>query len=82
MARKSVNPETIIDPVDALPPVTISGGVSAVLSEAVEFHRWSARMSRADVVKEAIGEWASGRDLINGARERLTEQLAAETDAT
>lgn len=67
-----------VEPVDALPTVTISGAVSAVLSEAVEGHRWSARMSRADVVKEALTEWAQSRDLIDAARERLAEQIASD----
>jgi hypothetical protein len=60
-----------VDPVDALPPTTISGSVPAVLSEAVEHHRWAHRMSRADVLKEALHEWAVARDLLDGARERL-----------
>ena len=53
MATK--NPQTekpaeTVDPVDALPNVTISGSVSAVLSEAVEDFKWSNRLSRADVL--------------------------------
>ncbi len=74
MARKAATQTT--DPVDALPNVTFSGSVSAVLSEAVEGHRWAVRMSRADVLKEALHEWADARGLIEGARERLTASLA------
>lgn len=69
------------DPVDALPAVTLSGAVPAVLSEAVEGHRWQNRMSRADVVKEALTEWAEKRDLIDGARERLAKQAQESTDS-
>lgn len=80
MGRTATKPETdatTVDAVDKLPTVTISGAVSAVLSEAVEGHRWAARMSRADVVKEALTEWAEKRDLLDGARERLTEKADA-----
>jgi hypothetical protein len=62
------------DPVDALPAVTISGSVPAVVSEAVEHHRWSNRMSRADVLKEALHEWATARGLLDDARERLAKE--------
>jgi len=49
MARKTVEPAAAVDPVDALPTVTISGAVPALVSEAVEGYRWQNRMSRADV---------------------------------
>jgi hypothetical protein len=65
---------TTADPVDALPAVTISGSVPAVVSEAVEHHRWSNRMSRADVLKEALHEWATARGLLDDARERLAKE--------
>ena len=74
MARKAVEPAVTIDPVDALPAVTISGAVPAVVSEAVESYRWANRMSRADVVKEALGEWCEARDLLEAARAALAEQ--------
>jgi hypothetical protein len=66
------------DPVDALPAVTISGSVPAVVSEAVEHHRWSNRMSRADVLKEALHEWATARGLLDDARERLASKGIAD----
>jgi hypothetical protein len=62
------------NPVDALPAVTISGSVPAVVSEAVEHHRWSNRMSRADVLKEALHEWATARGLLDDARDRLEKE--------
>lgn len=74
MARKTAIKTA--DPVDALPAVTISGGVPALVSEAVECYRWSNRMSRADVVKQALTEWCDTRKLLADARARLTEQLA------
>lgn len=76
MARKTATQTT--DPVDALPGVTFSGSISAVLSEAVEGYRWEQRMTRADVLKEAIGEWANARELIEGARERLAASIEDE----
>ena len=76
MARKTVAPTT--DPVDALPGVTLSSAIPAVLSEAVEDYRWQRRMTRADVMKEALTEWAQSRDLLDGARERLSARLADE----
>jgi hypothetical protein len=66
--------DTTADPVDALPAVTISGSVPAVVSEAVEHHRWSNRMSRADVLKEALHEWATARGLLDDARDRLAKE--------
>ena len=80
MARKVAETPVTIDPVDALPAVTISGGVSAVISEAVESYRWANRMSRADVVKEALTEWFDARDLLETAHAALTEQLAESVD--
>ena len=74
MARKTVEPAAV-DPVDALPTVTISGAVPALVSEAVEGYRWQNRMSRADVVKEALTEWCTTRELLDDARARLTETL-------
>lgn len=76
MARKPAASAATIDPVDALPTVTISGAVPALVSEAVEGYRWSHRMSRADVVKEALTEWANARELLDYARARLAETLA------
>lgn len=76
MARKTAVTAVEIDPVDALPTVTISGAVPALVSEAVEGYRWSNRMSRADVVKEALTEWSDTRGLLEDARARLTETLA------
>jgi Arc/MetJ-type ribon-helix-helix transcriptional regulator len=77
--RKSTAPVSAVvepvDPVDELPQVTISGAVPALVSEAVEGFRWANRMSRADVVKEALGEWAQARELLDDARARLTEQI-------
>ena len=81
MARK-VEPPATIDPVDALPAVTISGAVSAVISEAVESYRWAHRMSRADVVKEALTEWCKTRDLLETARTALVDQLNASVEIT
>lgn len=75
MARKTVASAVAVDPVDALPTVTISGAVPALVSEAVEGYRWSNRMSRADVVKEALTEWSDARGLLNDARARLTDQI-------
>lgn len=75
MARKAAVTEVVVDPVDALPTVTISGAVSAVVSEAVESYRWANRMSRADVVKEALTEWCDARDLLPEAHLRLAEAL-------
>lgn len=63
------------DAVDKLPGSTVSAVVSAVLSEAVEHHRWSERMSRADVVKQALTEWAEKRNLLDDARARLAEKV-------
>lgn len=64
------------DPVDKLPKVTLSGAVSAVLNEAVEQHRWSSRMSRADVMTEALTEWADSRGLLPDARKALADKIA------
>ena len=75
MARKTAEPPATVDPVDALPAVTISGGVSAVVSEAVESYRWANRMSRADVVKEALTEWCDARELLEDAHARLAQQI-------
>ena len=75
MARKTAEPVVAVDPVDALPAVTISGAVSAVISEAVESYRWANRMSRADVVKEALSEWCDARTLTQDARDRLAKSL-------
>ena len=75
MARKPVTPVEAVDPVDAMPTVTISGAVPALVSEAVEGYRWENRMSRADVVKQALTEWADNRSLLEDARVRLTEQV-------
>ena len=75
MARKTVEPVAAVDPVDALPTVTISGAVPALVSEAVEAYRWQNRMSRADVVKEALTEWCTTRELLDDARARLVEQI-------
>ena len=75
MARKTVEPAVAVDPVDALPTVTISGAVPALVSEAVEGYRWQNRMSRADVVKEALTEWCTTLELLDDARARLTETL-------
>ena len=75
MARKTVEPAVAVDPVDALPTLTISGAVPALVSEAVEGYRWQNRMSRADVVKEALTEWCVTRELLDDARARLTETL-------
>jgi len=75
MARKTAKTNETVNPVDALPNTTISGAVPAVVSEAVEGYRWSNRMSRADVVKEALTEWADARSLLEDARERLTKTL-------
>lgn len=80
MARTKAQAKTDVDPVDALPNVTISGAVPAVLSEAVEGHRWAERMSRADVVKEALTEWAEKRELLDGARERLSVKVAEQSE--
>ena len=68
--------ETTADPVDALPNVTISGSVSAVLSEAVEDYKWSNRLSRADVLKEALTTWAESKNLLDPARERLAAKVS------
>lgn len=81
MARttKATEAETAaVDPVDALPGATVSAVVPAVLSEAVESHRWSERMSRADVVKQALTEWAEKRNLLDDARARLADKLITE----
>lgn len=78
MARSKAKSENT-DAVDALPAVTLSGAVPAVLSEAVEGHRWQNRMSRADVVKEALTEWAEKRELLDGARERLSKQISEDS---
>ena len=82
MATK--NPQTekpaeTVDPVDALPNVTISGSVSAVLSEAVEDFKWSNRLSRADVLNRALTQWAESEGLLDPARERLAKKLAEES---
>jgi transposase InsO family protein len=74
MARKTATPEVAVDPVDALPAVTISGAVPAVVSEAVEGFRWANRMSRADVVKEALTQWCEARGLLDDARAKLTAE--------
>ena len=76
MARKTAETVVIVDPVDALPNVTISGAVPALVSEAVEGYRWANRMSRADVVKEALTQWCETRDLLADARAKLAEQIA------
>jgi len=76
MARKTVTTTATVDPVDALPTVTISGAVPALVSEAVEGYRWSNRMSRADVVKQALTEWCTTRELLDDARARLVTTLA------
>lgn len=73
MARKAATQTT--NPVDTLPGTTLSSVIPAVLSEAVEGHRWSQRMTRADVMKEALTEWAESRDLLDGARERLEASI-------
>jgi hypothetical protein len=75
MARKAATPEAVIDPVDALPGVTISGAVPAVVSEAVEEYRWANRMSRADVVKEALTQWCDARGILEAARAKLQASL-------
>ena len=84
MARKAQNTDTAdqgkIDPVDALPTVTLSGAVPALLSEAVELHRWQNRKTRADVLKEAVHEWAEKHNLLDPARERLAAQVADKGD--
>jgi Arc/MetJ-type ribon-helix-helix transcriptional regulator len=76
MARKAAPTTEVVNPVDALPSVTISGAVPALISEAVEGYRWQNRMSRADVVKEALTEWADARTLLDEARTRLEELIA------
>lgn len=78
MARRNAATTDTVDPVDALPTETLSGSIPAVLGEAVEFYRWDARKSRADVLKEALTEWATNRDLISGARERLAAKVEEE----
>lgn len=75
--RKNADVQTSTDPVDALPGVTLSSVIPAVLSEAVEGYRWEHRQTRADVMKEALTEWAEKRDLLAGARERLSESAEA-----
>jgi hypothetical protein len=65
--------------VDNLPGVTFSGAVSAVVNEAVEGYRWQNRLSRADVVKEALTQWCESRDLLDGARDRLVKENTPET---
>lgn len=75
MARKTANAADV-DPVDTLPGVTLSSVIPAVLSEAVEGHRWANRMTRADVMKEALGEWADKRGLLDDARARLAASIA------
>jgi Arc/MetJ-type ribon-helix-helix transcriptional regulator len=79
MARGKAQTDTqTTDPVDALPNVTLSGSISAVLSEAVENHRWANRMSRADVLNEALTSWAESRDLIDAARKSLADKVSGE----
>lgn len=72
--------EQIEKVVDALPGVTFSGAVSAVVNEAVEGYRWANRLSRADVVKEALTEWCDTRDLLPEARARLVKELTPVDD--
>lgn len=67
--------EKIEQAVDALPTVTFSGAVSAVVNEAVEGYRWANRLSRADVVKDALTEWCDTRDLLPDARAQLVKEL-------
>lgn len=68
------------DPVDDLPGVIISGVLPAHVSEAVESHRWANRLSRGDIVRQAVTEWAEKHDLLDAAREKLTAQLAADAE--
>ena len=76
MARgKAQNDAQTTDPVDALPNVTLSGSVPAVLSEAVEQYRWANRKSRADVLNEALTLWANEHSLIEPARAKLAETI-------
>lgn len=87
MVRKTVKPEPISEVVEMtpeeqaiaavgiLPNVTFSGAVSAVVNEAVEGYRWANRLSRADVVNQALTEWCDTRDLMDEARARLVKQL-------
>lgn len=77
MARpaKTQNDAQVADPVDALPAVTMSGKVSAVLSEAVELYRWGNRKSRADVLHEALTDFATKHDLHDRARASLQERI-------
>lgn len=81
MARKAKTENPSTDPVDALPAVTISGAVPAVLSEAVEGYRWENRKSRADVVKDALTMWAESNNLLDGARQRLADKISTEPKA-
>lgn len=82
MARgKAQTDAQTTDPVDALPNVTLSGSISAVLSEAVEQHRWTNRMSRADVLNEALSDFADKHGLRDAARAKLTESINAAAKA-
>jgi hypothetical protein len=76
MAKSQDTDKPTTDPVDALPNVTISGSVSAVLSECVEDYKWSNRLSRADVLKDALTLWANEHKLVEPARERLAAKIA------
>ena len=83
MARATKNIETpteqdnTFDP-DKLPGTTFSAVLGPVVSEAVEGYRWSKRLNRADVMKEAMSEWADKRGLLDDARARLIATHADE----
>lgn len=39
--------------------VTVSGTVTPELHDFIESHRWANRMSKSDVVNEALAEWGT-----------------------
>lgn len=66
MARATKTTDTLDATSEAPRKAMISAGITPELHEAVESHRWANRMSKAQVVEEALTEWAHARHLLGG----------------
>lgn len=65
MAGKTANTDKATESTDAAPAKRmVSAAVPGELHEAIEEHRWANRMSKAQVVEQALREWADKRGLL------------------
>lgn len=73
--RKNVEEEMVFT-VEDLPSHTVSAKVSAVVYRSMEDYRWANRLSKSEVLVEALEAWIDANGLRDAAVAALTAELS------